>query len=256
MKTTRIISLLVLLSSSLHVFGQKPKSTADLEKAIEALRTEILQIKTKANQTKKTFDGIVGQVVAYTSEKVPDGWLHCDGRAVAIKDYPELYKVIGNTYGTPINSNDFKIPDYRGMFLRGMDAESNNDPDCKSRLPMAEGANSGCKVGSTQEDSIKSHSHTGKTEAVDLQHTHGYYERRANIIWSIPKNWPNDSTRTEYKDGGSGFFESANFVSNYSTGYSNNDLNHAHTFKTTDTGGIETRPKNASVVWIIKSNTN
>lgn len=41
-------------------------------------------------------------------------WLPCDGRQLAIRDYPRLFKLIGQTYG-PItkNSSTFRVPDLR-----------------------------------------------------------------------------------------------------------------------------------------------
>jgi microcystin-dependent protein len=45
------------------------------------------------------------------------GWLLCDGREFNTRDYEELFAAIGNIYGGA--SGAFRIPDYRGRFLRG-----------------------------------------------------------------------------------------------------------------------------------------
>lgn len=42
--------------------------------------------------------------------------LLCDGREVAKADFPDLYSAIGDIYGTATSTNNFKIPDYRGIF--------------------------------------------------------------------------------------------------------------------------------------------
>jgi len=63
----------------------------------------------------------VGMVVQWVSATAPTGWLLCNGNAYnasANKTYQELYNVIGNQFGGTNNTN-FKVPDYRGMFLRG-----------------------------------------------------------------------------------------------------------------------------------------
>jgi microcystin-dependent protein len=65
-----------------------------------------------------------GMVVVYTSSTAPTGWLLCNGTAYNASTstgnpiYQELYNVIGNQFGGT-NNTDFKVPDYRGMFLRG-----------------------------------------------------------------------------------------------------------------------------------------
>lgn len=55
------------------------------------------------------------------------GFIECDGRTLNVLDYPDLFNVIGNTYGGTGNksdspyvySGDFKIPDYRNRKLYG-----------------------------------------------------------------------------------------------------------------------------------------
>jgi len=58
-----------------------------------------------------------GTVIAYAGSNIPVGYLPCDGRTLNISDYPELYSAIGLTYGGDASS--FRLPDFRGMFLRG-----------------------------------------------------------------------------------------------------------------------------------------
>lgn len=85
---------------------------------------------------------------------VPNGWLLCDGSQVLQTDYPKLYSVIGNIYGTG-SSGYFVLPDYRAMFLRGTNltrSDSFKDPDITSRT-------GGNNVGSTQLDQIVAHAH-------------------------------------------------------------------------------------------------
>lgn len=62
-----------------------------------------------------------GTIMFYASYKgdIP-GFMFCDGRNLLRADYPDLYNIIGTTYGTT-NFDNFNIPDLRGEFIRGWD---------------------------------------------------------------------------------------------------------------------------------------
>lgn len=79
-------------------------------------------------------------------------WLLCDGRALQRETYPELYEAIGDQWG-PTGQSSFRLPDLRGLFLRGVSldiegATDGPDPDKARRT-----------VGSVQPDALKSHAH-------------------------------------------------------------------------------------------------
>lgn len=65
--------------------------------------------------------GWAGVVQMYAGSTAPSGWLFCDGSEVAVDDYPLLYSVIGNTYGTPSDSDHFVLPDLQSRFPIGAD---------------------------------------------------------------------------------------------------------------------------------------
>ncbi|MGG7539857.1 phage tail protein [Rhizobium sp. Nf11,1] len=89
------------------------------------------------------------------------GWMLCDGRYLSTLAYPELYSVIGGLYGERNSGTglEFRIPDYRGLFLRGFDAGAGIDPDAKQRLDPT-GNNVSNIVGSLQCDAMQTHSHS------------------------------------------------------------------------------------------------
>lgn len=88
-----------------------------------------------------------GCVLPFAGSIVPNSsWLLCDGSEKLIADYQELYAVIGDTYGSPTVGTKFKLPDYRGYFLRGIG--TNEDGTAGETL-----------VGNKQEDMLESHSH-------------------------------------------------------------------------------------------------
>jgi microcystin-dependent protein len=84
-----------------------------------------------------------------------NGWLVCDGRPLRRDAYPELYDKIREAHGGGFDSEsnrigDFNLPDYRGMFLRGVDHGKKKDPDTQMRTPAVNGGNSHDRVGSIQ----------------------------------------------------------------------------------------------------------
>lgn len=67
----------------------------------------------------------VGVIEAYAGASAPSGWLLCDGAQTLITAYPELYSVLGTTYGALTNgsggagSTHFRVPDLRGRMPMG-----------------------------------------------------------------------------------------------------------------------------------------
>jgi microcystin-dependent protein len=78
------------------------------------------------------------------------GWMVCDGRALASKDFRCLHNSIGTAYGTT-GEGFFNLPDFRGVFLRGVSDASERDPNRASRTASKQGSAVGNKVGSFQE---------------------------------------------------------------------------------------------------------
>lgn len=64
-----------------------------------------------------------GVIAAFATEKLPDGWLLCDGKAYDQHAYADLYSVIGNFWGADEQSGTFRVPDFRSLFLRGYSDE-------------------------------------------------------------------------------------------------------------------------------------
>lgn len=101
----------------------------------------------------------VASVMAYTGDTAPAGYLLCDGSAVSRTTYATLYAVVGNRHGSGDGSTTFRLPNYRGLFLRGRANGSGNDPDRASRIAMNAGGATGDNVGSYQADEFKTHNH-------------------------------------------------------------------------------------------------
>ncbi|HBS64077.1 MAG TPA: phage tail protein [Stenotrophomonas sp.] len=55
----------------------------------------------------------VGEIRMFGFNRVPAGWLPCDGRVLSIADNEVLYTLLGTTYGGN-GSTNFALPDLRG----------------------------------------------------------------------------------------------------------------------------------------------
>ena len=84
-------------------------------------------------------------VIADATVTTVDGALFCDGAPISRVTYSVLYGKIGTTYGAGDGTTTFNKPDWRGVFMRGLDSGRGLDP---SRV-----------AGSLQTDDVKSHTH-------------------------------------------------------------------------------------------------
>lgn len=100
-----------------------------------------------------------GTVLTLAAATCPTGTLLADGSAISRTTYSDLFASIGTTHGSGDGTTTFNLPDYRGRFLRGVDGTANRDPDKASRTAMATGGNTGNNVGSVQSGQLQSHTH-------------------------------------------------------------------------------------------------
>jgi len=79
-----------------------------------------------------------GTVLPFAGSSAPSGWLLCDGAERSQTTYAALFAVLGTTYNTQFNEitggnwaapagGNFRVPDYRGSFLRGVGTPSGLD---------------------------------------------------------------------------------------------------------------------------------
>lgn len=117
----------------------------------------------------------VGEIRQFASERVPAGWLECDGNALPIAGHSLLFEVIGNRFGSP-EPGKFLLPDLRGAFVRGWNHGKKpsmpgmSDPGAATRTVTGGGPNysdGGDHVGTNQPEALHQHKH------VDSGHAHG-----------------------------------------------------------------------------------
>jgi microcystin-dependent protein len=161
-----------------------------------------------------------GTVIAWVgrdTNAVPDGWALCWGQEVSRTDpnYAALFGVIGTSHGSGSTST-FKLPDFRGVFLRGVSGSSGRDPDVETRTVPANSAGGKNDVGSYQSDALERHTHS-------MAHAESGFSGPLNTAWGIGRISRVDATPN------------------------NKDLQLSITG-----GSTETRPKNVYVHYLIK----
>ena len=88
----------------------------------------------------------IGVIQPFASDtNIPRGYLLCDGASYPTADYPDLYAVIGNTYGG--DSTNFNVPNLVDKFIQGSTASGTEK---EAGLPNITGSIS--NAGATQND--------------------------------------------------------------------------------------------------------
>lgn len=59
----------------------------------------------------------IGVIQAFSGTTIPHGYLLADGASYKVADYPDLYAVIGNTYGG--DTENFNVPNLVDKFIEG-----------------------------------------------------------------------------------------------------------------------------------------
>jgi microcystin-dependent protein len=93
----------------------------------------------------------VGAVIPFAGAKGAElkDWYVCTGAAKGQARDSALYSAIGSAHGS--SGDNFNLPDYRGRFVRGVDAGAGRDPDAADRKSPAPGGGVGDSVGSVQD---------------------------------------------------------------------------------------------------------
>lgn len=127
-------------------------------------------------QTFVSASSMVGQVATFAGTTSPNGWIICDGRAIARASYPDLFSVIGTTYGAGNGSTTFNVPDCRNEFIRGWTGNTSSvgtkfSDTLGSHTHAGSIASDGYHTHSASSGSNGSHAHSGTTDAQG-NHTH------------------------------------------------------------------------------------
>ena len=148
--------------------------------------------------------------------KCPPGYLLADGSTLNIEDYPALFGAIGETYGYDTRYSTFKLPDFRGRFLR-----------------MS--GNNAAAIGTAQEDGVKTHTHP-------IPHTHNFdYDYIYTALYGTSINLGSSQV---YLPGG--------HITKQVTDFETKPASPANSSTNTAPSPDETRPVNYSVLYYIR----
>lgn len=162
----------------------------------------------------------VGSVQMFAGSSAPEGWLLCDGTtldSVANPKYAALFTVISTTYGGT-GAASFKVPDCRGVFVRGAGSQTIGAETYTATLGASQ--NDATAVNGLTVTAVGDHQHTTTNSGT----AGGGYTNPA-----LRLTWTSDSS----------------FINTYTT-----SANGAHTHALT--GNTETRPANIALNYIIK----
>lgn len=87
-----------------------------------------------------TFYGMAGEIKMWAGDTIPNGWLLCDGSEISKTDYPNLYAAIGDLWGTPNSSSNFKLPNLTGRVPVGYNSADTDTTETFGKVGATGGA--------------------------------------------------------------------------------------------------------------------
>ena len=83
---------------------------------------------------------LAGEIKMWAGDAIPYGWLLCDGSEVSKTDYPELYGAIGDLWGVPSSSSNFKLPNLTGRVPVGYNSADTDTTETFGQVGATGGA--------------------------------------------------------------------------------------------------------------------
>jgi microcystin-dependent protein len=176
-------------------------ASENLQSALSSLKTRITSSEKALNPTGTIIQSVNGDTATNGYEP---NYLLCDGRDVSRTTYPALFNTIGIQYGWNNNATQFRLPDFRGMFLRGMGSTTRNNGVTYSSATYAY---------EFQEDKIQNHTHSSQNGAYlgtnnTVSSNNLSYQ---NLPGYVPNSYGFDQTGTMYSGRSSTSTYPANF---------------------------------------------
>ena len=155
-----------------------------------------------------------------SNNKVPAGYLPCDGRAISRTEYNALFNVIGTSFGNGDTINTFNVPDLRECVPVGIGTRSSGVSTHDTYA-----------LGQFKDDQFRSHNHDAKITGGE----HGHSVRTVLEGPYFPSVAP----------GGHAYFPTNQYERSSSEG-------HSHDIEIYNKGGSTTHGKQVGVNFIIK----
>jgi microcystin-dependent protein len=193
-----------------------------------------------------------GTIMAYGGTVAPTGYFLCDGSAVSRVTYANLFALLGTIYGPGDGTTTFNLPDYRGVFLRGLDPSRTMGSLQNQEIQLHTH-----NIGS---ESSHTHSITGNTGTESASHQHygvaNIFSNNAltsaNYI-AIETNLGNRIT-TRGSSTVPTLGLTSNQITNHTHNYSfNSGAGSSHLHSINPDGTTETVPVNVALNFIIKT---
>ncbi len=241
---------LCVIAGALLATGQPPQGAtateADelmkLQVRIAALEAELQALDSNVSSLSQLSPPI-GSVIAFAGEWPPAkpdgakwtelelGWMLCDGDPLEGKDVEAAKKLLGEN-----------VPDFRGLFLRGVDTQRPSD-----QLVDKDGVRAVRNVQSFATARPTGNQHF-MTEEDGGKHKHGGLWHADGDDSKIPRWFHNDRDANFWKANSSWKGDRPSLVDMRPMP----DANGGHEHSITRGGNAETRPVNVAVHWIIK----
>ena len=191
-----------------------------------------------------------GTVTAFAGTVTPSGWVLCDGGLYGRTSgdpspQPNLFDVIGTTWGVGDGLTTFAVPDLRGMFVRGFDDGRGIDPLRAFGTQQAGSFQSHNHNGVTGAESAHRHAYSGTTGTDSPDHTHNSNGTAGLGQGAAGPNTVQQSGGSQPTSGASAR-HTHSFSGTTAAGSS-------HTHSISSSGGTETRPINVAMNYIIKT---
>lgn len=182
-KATNTKDGLIKTATETDVKSKKGTDKAVTPQSIAFLLNKIEQLENEMNAV-KVVDGVVpigATIYSFALPTAGSNFMLVNGDSLLVKDYPELFALIGYKYGG--SGSTFNLPDKRGLYTKTVGKGTNITG------PLAEGVEA-IKIGEVQAQQVRKHKHVGSWGV----------DRRDNAFGYTKNSWHAGSGRHDYNN--------------------------------------------------------
>ena len=150
LETTTLTFSNTLNSISTTTFGYLSGLSANIQDQLNSLGNQITALTNRQLPTGAVIPSPVSTLELTSNYQ----YLLCNGQQVSRTTYSGLFITIGTTFGAGNGSTTFTLPNYQGLFFRGMGSQTINGT-----------VYTGVSVNNAQQDSLENHNHEPQSGA-------------------------------------------------------------------------------------------